>query len=179
MKITTNLVPSIRRLVLPTAGILWGLVGVLMVVGLWLAHAVIGARNEIPALRERLAQLEVRQRELTTSERSPPVAELEDLKRHVAALNTLSGSRGRSVTSLLTDLEGWLPDQAWLVSLHDRAKEGEVLVVAESGSVEPLTVFLLRLEQQSRFSEVLLVKQTPQGTERKTVQFEIRLKERS
>ncbi len=179
MKITTNFVPSITRLVLPMAGISWALVAVLMVVGLWLAHAVIGARHEMPALRARLVQLEARQRELTTPERPPPVAELEDLKRRVAALNTLSGSRGRSVTSLLTDLEGWLPDQAWLVSLHARAKEGEVLLVAESGSVEPLTVFLLRLEQEPRFSEVLLVKQTPQGAERKTVQFEIRLKDRT
>lgn len=179
MKITTNFVPSVMRLVLPMAGILWGLVGALMAVGLWQAHAVIGARDEIPALRARLAQFEACQRELTTPERPPPVAEIEDLKRRVAALNALSGSRGRSVTSLLKDIEGWLPDQAWLVSIHDRRKEGEVLMVAESVSVEPLTVFLLRLEQQSRFSEVLLVKQTPQGAERKTVQFEIRLKERS
>ena len=141
-------------------------------------HTAVDTRHEIPALRERLAQLEQRQREIMTPEK-PPAAELQDLKRRVVALNGLSGNRGRPVTTLLADLERWLPDQVWLVSLHDRVKGGEVLIVAEANSVEPLTVFLVRLEQQPRFSEVLLVKQTPQGAQRRSIQFELRLKERS
>lgn len=179
MKVTTNFVQSPTRLARPLAIGLWGLAGVVAVTGLLLWHAALDARNEIPDLRERLAQLDQRRHELA-AQPVLPVVELRQLKQRVAALNALSSNRGHSVGSLLADLEQWLPDQAWLVSLHDRAKEGEVLVVAESASVEPLTVFLLRLEQQPRrFSEVLLVKQTPQGASRKTVQFEIRLKERT
>ncbi len=178
MKITTNFVASPARLVRPMAVVLWGLACLIVAVVLWLAHAAIEARNEIPDLRERLSQLDRRQHELTAYEKLP-AAELQDLKLKVAALNALSGSHGRSAPSLLADLEQWLPDRVWLVSLHDRSKDGEVLLVAESESVEPLTVFLLRLEQQSRFSEVLLVKQTPQSAPRRTIQFELRLKERS
>jgi Tfp pilus assembly protein PilN len=178
MKITTNFVASPTRLVRPLAAVLWGLVGLVVSVALWLAQAAIDARDEIPALRERLAQLEQRQREIATPEK-PPAAELQDLKQRVAALNALSGNRGRPVTTLLADLERWLPDQVWLVSLHDRVKGGEVLIIVEANSVKPLTVFLVRLEQQPRFSEVLLVKQTPQGTQRRSIQFELRLKERS
>lgn len=178
MKITTNFVHSPARLARPLAIGLWGLAGMVAVTGLSLWYAAIETRDEIPDLRERLAQLDQRRHELVTQP-VLPVAELQQLKQRVATLNALSSNRGYSVGSLLADLEQWLPDQAWLVSLHNRAKEGEVLVVAESASVEPLTVFLLRLEQQPRFSEVLLVKQAPQGTSRKTIQFEIRLKERT
>lgn len=178
MKITTNFVISPTRLVRPMAVVLWGLAGLMAAATLWLTYAVIDARHEIPALQERLAQLEQRQREITTPEK-PPAAELQGLKQRVTALNTLSGNRGGAVTTLLADLEQWLPDPVWLVSLHDRVKSGEVLLVAESESVAPLTAFLLRLEQQPRFSEVLLVKQTPRSAPRRSVQFEIRLKERS
>lgn len=178
MKITTNLVASPTRLVRPMAAVLWMLAGLFISVALWLAHAAIDTRDEIPALRERLAQLEQRQREITTPEK-PPAVELQGLKQRVAALNALSDNQGGSVTTLLVDLEQWLPDPVWLVSLHDRVKSGEVLLVAESESVEPLTAFLLRLERQPRFSEVLLVKQTPRSAPRRSVQFEIRLKERS
>lgn len=178
MKITTNFVHSPARLARPLAIGLWGLASMVALSGLSLWYAAIETRDEIPDLRERLAQLDQRRHELA-AQPVLPAAELQQLKQRVATLNALSSSRGHSVGSLLADLEQWLPDQAWLVSLHNRAKEGEVLVVAESASVEPLTVFLLRLEQQPRFSEVLLVKQTPQGTSRKTIQFEIRLKERT
>lgn len=178
MKITTNLVASPTRLVRPMAAVLWVLAGLFISVVLWLAHAAIDMRHEIPALRERLAQLEQRQREVAATEK-PPVSELQDIKRRIAALNTLSGNQGRPVITLLADLEQWLPDRVWLASLHDRVKNGEVLIVAEADSVEPLTAFLLRLEQQPRFSEVLLVKQTPRGAQRQSIQFEIRLKERS
>lgn len=178
MKIATHFVPSPVRLVRPLAGVLWGVAGVLLVATLWLAHAALAMRHEIPELRERLSQLDRRQHDLATPD-TPSAAALQDLKLKVAALNALSGAHGRSASSLLADLERWLPDQVWLVSLHDRAKDGEVLLVAESERVEPLTRFLLRLEQQARFSEVLLVKQTPQGAPLKTIQFELRLKERS
>ena len=178
MKITTNFVPSPVRRVRPMAAVLWGMACVLMMAALWLVQAALAMRHEIPGLREHLSQLDRRQHELATQE-TPSAAALQDLKLKVAALNTLSGAHGRSASSLLADLEHWLPDQVWLVSLHDRAKDGEVLLVAEAERVEPLTRFLLRLEQQARFSEVLLVKQAPQGAPLRTIQFELRLKERS
>lgn len=178
MKLTTNFVTSPVRWVRPMTTVLWGLTGLAAVLALWLVQAAIEAHHEIPALRERLAQLEQRKRAVPTTEK-PPLTELQDIKRRIAALNALSVNQGRPVITLLTDLEQWLPDPVWLVSLHDRVKNGEVLIVAEAHSVEPLTSFLLRLEQQPRFSEVLLVKQTPRGAQRHAIQFEIRLKERS
>ncbi len=178
MKITASFTTSPIHLVRPIALTLWTLACLMVAVTLWLAYAANATRAEIPALRERLAQLEQRKRELATQEK-PPAVELQNLKLRVAALNALSGGHGRSPVSLLMDLEQWLPDRVWLVSLHDRVKDGEVLLVAESESVESLTAFLLQLERQSRFSEVLLVKQMPQSAPRKTTQFELRLKERS
>lgn len=103
MKITTNFVASPVSLVRPMAAVFWGLACLFMVLALWLAHAAIEARNEIPALQERLAQLEQRQREITVPEK-PPAAELQGLKQRVAALNALSGNQGGSVTTLLADL---------------------------------------------------------------------------
>lgn len=178
MKITTNFVVSPKRLARPMAILSWGLAGLAAAAALWLTLAATEARHEIPALRERLAQLEQRQREIAPPE-IPPVAELQALKRRVAELNALSAGHGRTAASLLADLERWLPDQAWLASLHAKTRGGEALIVAESENIETLTAFLLRLEQQPRFSEVLLVKQTPRSAQRRSVQFEIRLKERS
>lgn len=177
MKITTNFVASPTRLVRPIAVILWVLACLVAATALGLTHTAFGVRAEIPPLRERLTQLEQRQREIATPEK-PPATELQDLQRRLAALNALAGNQGGSVMTLLADLEQWLPDPVWLVSLHDRVKNGEVLLVAESESVEPLTAFLLRLEQQPRFSEVMLVKQTPRQAPWRSIQFEIRLKER-
>ncbi len=178
MRIATSFVVAPTRLVRPLAVLTWGLAGMAAAATLWLAQAASGVREEIPALRERLAQLEQRQREIAMPERLP-MAALQDLKQRVTALNMLAGNQGRPVTTLLADLEQWLPDTVWLVSLHDRTKSGDVLLVAEAESVEPLTTLLLRLERQPRFAEVLLVKQTPRGASRRAVQFEIRLKERS
>jgi Tfp pilus assembly protein PilN len=88
-------------------------------------------------------------------------------------------ARTRSVFSLLSDIEDLAPDQVWLSTILYRPRAAEVRLVAESESAEALTAFLLRLEKAARFSEVMLARQAHLGArERRTVQFEVRLKER-
>ncbi|HZO01030.1 MAG TPA: PilN domain-containing protein, partial [Burkholderiales bacterium] len=73
-----------------------------------------------------------------------------------------------------------LPENVHLVSLQHRAREGEALLVAESPSAEALTAFLLRLEREARFDEVLLSKQgTANAPGASAVQFEIRVRWKS
>ena len=73
--------------------------------------------------------------------------------------NKVSGIRGWGTPRLLGWLGGQLPDNVYLVSLAHKPREGEALLVAESASAEALTAFLLRLEKEPRFAEVLLAKQ--------------------
>jgi len=179
MKVTTNFAAPIQRLTPPLAAALWGLGLVFVVAAIWLAADAVGLRRENAALRERLAQLETKQPRAVSPVALPPLAEMNALRQRVATVNTLSGVRGRPVTALLADLEDLLPDQAYLVSLHHKAREGEALLVAEAYSAETLTAFLLKLEKDQRLAEALLVLQaTRDARGGRAVQFEIRIKER-
>jgi hypothetical protein len=103
----------------------------------------------------------------------------------VQALNKLAGLRGWTTPQLLGWLGGELPDNVYLVSVHHKPREGEALLVAESPSAEALTTFLLRLEREPRFAEVLLSRQGAAGaavgaavgaSSGSLVQFEIRVR---
>jgi hypothetical protein len=85
--------------------------------------------------------------------------------------------RGWSTPQLLAWLGRQLPENVYLVSMYHRPREGEALLVAESPSAEALTGFLLRLEKEPRFAEVLLSKQGVRSAG--TVQFEIRVRWKS
>lgn len=179
MKIETNFVTPFHRLAVPLAAASWGVVLALAVSLAWLAFDAFEKRGEIPELRERLAQLVSRQQQTEASNKLPPVAELQTVKQRVAALNGLLPAQTHSVFSLLDDLEALVPDRVWLSAVLYRPRAAEVQLVAESESAEALTGFLLRLEKTARFSEVMLTRQAQQGAhEQRTVQFELRLKER-
>lgn len=179
MKIQASLVTPPRPLAFALAAALWTLSFVLLAATGWLAWAAVQQRAELPELEARVAQLERQVQQATPHAALPATPELIATKERVAALNALSQVHGWPAPVLLARLEEWLPDQAWLVSLHQRVRTGEVLLVAESPSAELLTTFLLKLEKEPHFAEVLLSKQAQRaGRHASLVQFELRLKER-
>lgn len=180
MKIQTNFVVPVRPLAtrLLLAGAALGLLLAAAGTAFWWDGRAKG--EQIQESLERLAQLEARRASLGERPVLPPVPAMAALRERVANINAMSVGNGRRLVPLLALFEELLPADAWLVSLNHKVREGEVVVVAEAERAEQLTQFLLNLEKSSRFAEVLLLRQAPFGTEgRRTVQFELRLKERT
>jgi len=177
MKLTTNFAWPRHHIAPVLAGIAWTMAAALFIASVWLLFDAATVRQALPELRERLAQLDQR----TLAENSqplPPSAEARVLKQRVAAVNARAMARGRPLIAILSRLEGLLPDQAYLASVQRRIREEELLIVAEADNPEPLTAFLLKLEKDPWFSQVLLTRQAPLAIgARKAVQFELRLKE--
>ena len=180
MRISANLTPAQPRLALPLAAALWILALGLAVLTVWLALEIFQMGDERPRLDARLALVEEQLKAAAPREPLPPRSELESLRQRVYALNKLSGIRGWGTPQLLAWLGGQLPANVYLVSLHHRPRDGEALLVAESPSAEALTAFLLRLEKEPRFAEVLLSRQGARGAPGAgAVQFEIRVRWKS
>jgi membrane protein YqaA with SNARE-associated domain len=184
MKITATFVHGRPRFAGVLAASLWTVAAAFAVAAGWLALSVAELHAEHPQLVARLARLEA-QLAAAPREALPPRAELEALRRRVQALNKLAGLRGWTTPQLLGWLGGELPDNVYLVSVHHKPREGEALLVAESPSAEALTTFLLRLEREPRFAEVLLSRQGAAGaavgaavgtSSGGLVQFEIRVR---
>lgn len=179
MKITASFVPRMHRLAMPIAVVNWALALITVAATFWLVSDALARKAERPVLEERLTQLERRIAELSTEVKGPSVSELAAMRQRVMAINTLSGVRGWPATTLLATLERLLPERASLVSLHHRLREGEVQLIAEAVTAETLTQFLMNLEKEPHFAEVLLAKQSHHaGSGSRTVQFELRLKEK-
>jgi hypothetical protein len=179
MKIHANLIASPPRMALPLAVALWVLCASLITTAFMLTLEALEMRAEAPRLEERLSRLSEQIKAIAVHESVPPAAELEAMRRRVSALNSLSGLRGWSTPQLLSWFEQRLPDNVSLVSLHHKPRDGEILLVAESPSAESLTAFLLRLEKEPQFSEVLLSKQgTRSGAGAAALQFEIRARQK-
>jgi hypothetical protein len=179
MKIETNFTAPVHALAARIALAIWIVALVLAggIIALWLDGSA--TRTQIGESTERLAQLEVRRAALGKQPDTPSAVEIAALRGRVATVNALSVTGGRRLVPLLALFEELLPADAWLVTLSHKARDGEVILVAEAAQAEQLTQFLLNLEKSTRFSEVLLSRQTPIGTEgRRAVQFELRLKER-
>ena len=106
-----------------------------------------------------------------------PAAELAAMRQRVSALNAYASVRGASTLRILNWLEGHLPDNVHLVSLHHKPREGELLLVAEAPSAEAFTAFLRIIEKEPWFSEVLLSKQAVRGQQGSGgLQFELRVR---
>lgn len=179
MKISASLTPPMRSLVLPTLVVAWVLAVAAAAATLWFVSDALSRNSERPALEERLVQLEQRVAEATTQVAGPSSTELAAMRQRVATINALSDARGWPVAMLLAKLERLLPERASLVSLHHRLREGEMQLVAEAADAATLTQFLVNLEQESHFAEVLLAKQSQHaGAGGRMVQFELRLKEK-
>ena len=132
----------------------------------------------MPVLEEQLAHY--RGHEIAIQADLLPHEKLVALSSQVQALNGLTGTAGQPLPLLLAHLEKLLPDDAWLVSLQYRSREGEIKLVAEADRAELLTEFMNRLEQSGDFSKVLLTRQAQrtEGTQH-AIQFEIQLRGKS
>lgn len=167
------------NLVAPLAALVWclGLLGIGTAV--WLVIDASARRAERPALEERLAQLQQRVKDIAAPAASPSRAELSATKQRVAAINALGGARGWPAEAMLAKLERLLPERAYLVSVHHQLRDGEVRLIAEATDAEVLTTFLINLEKEPHFTQVLLAKQSQHGSAAgRTVQFDIRVRER-
>jgi len=177
MRITTNLAATRPRLTLPLVAALWISALVFAALAGALTISFFDMRAARPRLESRLSRVEEQLAAAAARQPLPPPEELESLRLRVSSLNKLSGMRGWSAPQLLAWLGGQLPENVYLVSLYHRPREGEALLVAASPSAEALTDFLLRLEKEPRFAEVLLSKQGAGGAG--AVQFEIRVRWKS
>jgi hypothetical protein len=167
--------PSRTRLVL--IGV-WGLATGLAALGGWLTADTLATRDELPVLARRLSNLEREHRAAAGSAQlSQTSAELQAMRSRVSRLNTVSIVRGWSSAEVLSWLEAHMSDEVRLVSFHHKAREAEVLLVAEADNAAVLTAFLSRLEKEPKFAEVLLSKQASRTQEAgQSVQFEIKVR---
>ncbi len=179
MKITASFFAPVRNLA-PALVSALGLLALMLIGTLsWLVVDATTKYRDKGVLNERLTDIESRLRERALIEPLPPPEELAALKQRVAVLNVLTDARGWPAATLLARLETWLPEQVLLVSLRHRVRDGEAMLVAEAENAEILTAFLLKLEKEPHFSEVLLSRQgAPTSRDGKRLQFELRLKER-
>jgi Fimbrial assembly protein (PilN) len=176
MKITTNFVRPAQRMVAPVAAAMWAAAALLAAGAAWLAHDAAGLRGDLPPLRTRLERVDAQKP--VAAAPLPPARELAETRDKVARINAAAQTRGAPTLALLADMEKQLPPDAWLTSIHHRATEGEVQLVAAATRADPLSEFLLRLERDPLFEEVMLLREVQAGGSRAGVQYEIRLKVR-
>ncbi len=180
MKISTNFSSDVSTAVRSLLVIVWSATLLAVFCLIWLIYEAAGFHTEIPGLHKRLSVLEssVKNTALTEDMEKPDLSVLMNTRNKVSAINAITKTRGISTVVLLEHLEKLLPSQARLVSLHHRATQGEILLIATAVNAAPLSEFLLKLEQDPVFSEVLLLHDI-QGKADTSVQYEIRLKVRS
>jgi Tfp pilus assembly protein PilN len=177
MKITTNFVRPPQRMVTPAVAVMWVAAVVLAAGAAWLASEGRGLREDLPQLRTRLERVDAQKP--VAAAPLPPAQELAETRDKVARINAAAQTKGVPTLALLADLEKQLPRGAWLTSIHHRATEGVVQLVAAATRADPLSDFLLRLERDPLFEEVMLLREVQAGGNRPGVQYEIRLKVRS
>jgi hypothetical protein len=150
----------------------------LLIISIWFAVDAVDLKKNKPSLEAQLAKLNSQRSEIAAN-KLPPQAELDNLKQRVALINALSGNLGWPFPVLLVKLEQLLPDYAYLIQIHHRLDTGEIQMTVESESAETLTAFLVKLQKEEHFNEVLLTKQAQRaGQGRKRIQFELRVKEK-
>lgn len=146
----------------------------------WLIDDAAELRGELPQLRLRFERIETDGSVVATQQYMPSAQALAETRERVAKINAAAQTKGLPTSTLLTELEKQLPPAAWLTSFHHRAAEGEVLLVASAANADPLSAFLLKLERNPLFDQVMLMRELhPTGAGQPGVQFEIRLKVRS
>lgn len=179
MKITTNFIDGVQQLIVPVAIAAW--LSALLGLGalLWLIVDGVGLRDELPVLKERLPKLEAAAA-VASNRELPSERELTETRDRVARLNAIAQTRGLTTLALLAKLETLLPGEAVLVGMHHRAKERELLLLAQAANAEILSKLLQRLEEDVQFESVVLSRQKEVNDGGKVVvQFEIRARVRS
>lgn len=182
MKIATNFVRPIQRAAIPVAALFWLMSFAFAVSAWWLLDDASALRGELPDLRQRFVRINATGHAPAVQPvQLPSVQELAETRNRVARINAAVRTKGMPTLSLLDDLEAQLPPEAWLVSFHHHATDGEVELIVSASSADLLSGFLLNLERDPLFEQALLVRELqPSGTGKTgIVQFEIRLKVRS
>lgn len=179
MKIKTNFVAGVQPLLAPLAIVVWSSALLVFAGLLWLIFDGLAARNELPGLRQQLSEFEPVPA-ATPQQQLPADPELRQTRKQVARLNAITQSRGLSTLALLAKLEALLPDDTVLAAVHHRAKEGELLLLAQGANAELLSKFLQRLEEDEQLESVVLTHQKEvKDGEKIVVQFEIHARVRS
>jgi Tfp pilus assembly protein PilN len=128
--------------------------------------------------------LEIQLLHYSNSEKHPVVGlpsseKLLILQKQVKALNSLTGTTGKPLPTLLAILEDLMPDGVWLTNLQYLPREAEMKLLVEADRTELLTDFMDRLERSGYFAQVLLTRQSQHNEGSKNlIQFEIQLRER-
>lgn len=176
MKLATNF----ARPRLPAAQMIIALSALILLLAITVSIAALvdsGTRRDDTA-RERVRLARAQQQAASAPTVSPPpAAAVFALKARVAQLNRLSPVKAQTVPELLQRLEKSLPDAAYLVHLAYKAN-GEIQLIAESTGAEALTAFLVKLQQDTAFTEAMLTRQSQRTTNgQRRIQFDIRLRE--
>lgn len=179
MKIKTNFSVPLMRWILVLAVSLWSLALGLSGLAVWFVYDLRGIERDIPVLEKRLEELNRKSRGSAKVSSLPSERALTRIRKRLAAINALPGRVGWTPTTLFRKIEEMLPDKAYLISIHYKQKDGELLLVAESESQKPLTRFLSNLEGEPHFAEVLLTKQSQLKSRKKhLIRYEMRIRER-
>jgi Tfp pilus assembly protein PilN len=179
MKIPTNFVRPIQQAVIPVVVALWFAAFCFSTAVWWLVNDATELRAELPSLRQRLDLIATAAGAATIPVQLPSARELTQTRDRVAKINAAAQTKGLPTSALLSELATLLPLEAWLTSIHHRAAEGDVLLVAAAVNAEPLSALLLKLERDPIFEEVMLLREIQPANGRSGVQYEIRLKVRS
>ena len=180
MKISTNFVRPVQRAVTPIAVAMWIAAAGFAGGAWWLLGEAAELRKDLPQLRQRLERVEKGNIAVAAKKQLPPAQDLADTRKRVAKINSATQTKGLTTSALLTELETQMPREVWLISIHHRAAQGEVVLVASATSADPLSAFLLKLERDPLFEEAMLMRELQStGNAQPGMQFEIRLKVRS
>lgn len=178
MRFTTSFVPPAGRLAPLLAGVLWSVAAVAVVCTVFLVVAGYQLRSDRAELNQRLAGFSTQEIQIPVD--MLPREKLVVLRQQVQALNSLTGTVGQPLSTLLARLEKLTPEGVWLVNLQHRPHTGETKLLVEAGGAELLTAFLERLERSKMFTQVLLTRQAQRADgAHRTIQFEIQLREHS
>lgn len=178
MKINTNFISPPGKFA-PHLAIMLNLLSVALVLfAIFLWVQVGHLHQQVPALKNSLAQFKSRPGGVADVA-LPPRAELATVKASIASINHLSGAHNGSLLSALVGLEAQLPPDVSLIELSYRRRAGEIQMTADAGRSETVGKLLRDLERSEKFTEVLLVRQAAnRGNNSGHIQFELHLKER-
>lgn len=174
MKFKTNFTFPFGRLVpvLITAG--WCLVFLALAGAAGLSVSAVADRRANPGLKSDLEDLRKSPVEKAPLTAMPSNQDLNELRRRLKELNALEAGGGRSVSAVLSRLEGLLPPGARLLSFQQDQLSGEIQLTLEAVSLEDLSKVLSALENDNAFTKVNLNKQSQsQGGKDHWVQFSV------
>lgn len=147
---------------------------------IYLAILTVERQGVIPAVRQRIEQLEDR---LLASEldaaQNPVREDSVYLANRLDEIRQIPALQYVDVMTVFLELERVIPKDVALLSMIHRQTRGETVLTAASREPDSLMKFLLALEETSIWHDVRLVTQSTVSTrDGDQVKFEIRLKDR-